>query len=426
MKFCDTKPLLGSLPTDRGENGAVGWWEGEKLGRREEQRFTVFISRCVIHCDAESVREESTRPLPLFAPGNLIPSKWVDYSPPTKAHRDRFPEGSLPGFSHVGIVPDDAASGWVFLGISHLPFPCIPALVHTHLASPSSALKTSLKVYCDEISIHIRRCIVFRENDFSFGADSACKYGKSQIESTTARTQSDTGKTRASREDAEMRGSCPRRRVSLHVLSRHLLVGPLGDRNGVVVRLLAPHPGEPGSITGGAAPGFSHVGIVPKDAANRQVFRLCYILASPSSALKTSIAFGCCTILRSACRTKIDLNLALADEVNARLLMVQSDIGRALTVFGAGKENPTAAQHRCNSAPPHSPETVKGHAYLEICSVSETEKRGINKGYIDTRIECAIIFMRCIMYARHLEFPASECSAVASNKAQHRSPVSAW
>ncbi|KAJ8873937.1 hypothetical protein PR048_024775, partial [Dryococelus australis] len=39
-----------------------------------------------------------------------------------------------------------------------------------------------------------------------------------------------------------------------------------------VVRLLASHQGEPGSIPGGVAPGFSHVGIVPDDAAGRRVF----------------------------------------------------------------------------------------------------------------------------------------------------------
>ncbi|KAJ8876152.1 hypothetical protein PR048_024061 [Dryococelus australis] len=43
-------------------------------------------------------------------------------------------------------------------------------------------------------------------------------------------------------------------------------------RCGVVVRLLASHPGEPSSIPGGVAPGFSQVGIVPDDATSRRVF----------------------------------------------------------------------------------------------------------------------------------------------------------
>ncbi|KAJ8879809.1 hypothetical protein PR048_020417 [Dryococelus australis] len=46
-----------------------------------------------------------------------------------------------PGFSRVGIVPYDAAGRRVFSGISRFPGPCIPALLHAHLASSSSALK---------------------------------------------------------------------------------------------------------------------------------------------------------------------------------------------------------------------------------------------------------------------------------------------
>ncbi|KAJ8889302.1 hypothetical protein PR048_008800 [Dryococelus australis] len=50
-----------------------------------------------------------------------------------------IPDGAAPGFLEVGIVPDDAAGRRVFLGISHLR-PCIPALLNTHLTSPSSIL----------------------------------------------------------------------------------------------------------------------------------------------------------------------------------------------------------------------------------------------------------------------------------------------
>ncbi|KAJ8876012.1 hypothetical protein PR048_023920 [Dryococelus australis] len=52
--------------------------------------------------------------------------------------------GVVPGFSHVGIVPDDAAGWQVFTGISRFPRPCILSLLHTHFSSPSSALKTSI------------------------------------------------------------------------------------------------------------------------------------------------------------------------------------------------------------------------------------------------------------------------------------------
>ncbi|KAJ8877591.1 hypothetical protein PR048_022046 [Dryococelus australis] len=62
--------------------------------------------------------------------------------------------GVTPGLSHVGIVPDDAASRRVFSGISRSSRPCIPAPLHIHSASPSSALKTESII--NTFSIH--RC----------------------------------------------------------------------------------------------------------------------------------------------------------------------------------------------------------------------------------------------------------------------------
>ncbi|KAJ8896843.1 hypothetical protein PR048_002189 [Dryococelus australis] len=70
-------------------------------------------------------------------------------------------------------------------------------------------------------------------------------------------------------------------------LQTYFLLSPWG-RGGVVVRLLASHLGEPGSILGGATPGPSHAGIVPDDAAGWRgfsvspalTFRRCTILAS--------------------------------------------------------------------------------------------------------------------------------------------------
>ncbi|KAJ8886345.1 hypothetical protein PR048_012556 [Dryococelus australis] len=47
-----------------------------------------------------------------------------------------IPGGITPGFSHVGIVPDDAAVRLVYSGISSFPRPCIPALFLTHLNHP--------------------------------------------------------------------------------------------------------------------------------------------------------------------------------------------------------------------------------------------------------------------------------------------------
>ncbi|KAJ8870065.1 hypothetical protein PR048_029076 [Dryococelus australis] len=58
-----------------------------------------------------------------------------------------------PRFLHLGIVPNDAAGRRVFSGISRLPRPCTPALLHTHLASLSSGLKSPLLRTCDYLRL---------------------------------------------------------------------------------------------------------------------------------------------------------------------------------------------------------------------------------------------------------------------------------
>ncbi|KAJ8875970.1 hypothetical protein PR048_023878 [Dryococelus australis] len=63
--------------------------------------------------------------------------------------------GIAPGITHVIIVPDDAAGWRVFSGISCPPKPFIPALLHTHLTSSSSALKT-LILRVAQLSSHTR------------------------------------------------------------------------------------------------------------------------------------------------------------------------------------------------------------------------------------------------------------------------------
>ncbi|KAJ8888332.1 hypothetical protein PR048_007819 [Dryococelus australis] len=49
-----------------------------------------------------------------------------------------------PAFLYVRIMSDDGAGRRNFLGISRFPRSCIPSLLHSHLSSPSSALKTSM------------------------------------------------------------------------------------------------------------------------------------------------------------------------------------------------------------------------------------------------------------------------------------------
>ncbi|KAJ8867041.1 hypothetical protein PR048_032903 [Dryococelus australis] len=83
---------------------------------------------------------------------------------------------------------------------------------------------------------------------------------------------------------------------------------------------LASHKGEPGSIPGQVTPEFSHVGIVPDDAAIRRVFRppppasnhsgaAPYPLQSPSSAVMTSLlrAAQISRLTHSLCVLKTDV-----------------------------------------------------------------------------------------------------------------------
>ncbi|KAJ8873497.1 hypothetical protein PR048_024315 [Dryococelus australis] len=60
--------------------------------------------------------------------------------------------GSIPG--RVGVVLDDTTARWIFSGSSRFPLPGIPALLHTHLASLLSALKTSILRAAQILSLH--------------------------------------------------------------------------------------------------------------------------------------------------------------------------------------------------------------------------------------------------------------------------------
>ncbi|KAJ8896838.1 hypothetical protein PR048_002184 [Dryococelus australis] len=75
-----------------------------------------------------------------FAPRGAAVDERLDFSSPTTANRAQ----STATFSQVGIVPVDAAGWRVFSGISRFPRHGIPALLHSDLIAPSSAIKTSL------------------------------------------------------------------------------------------------------------------------------------------------------------------------------------------------------------------------------------------------------------------------------------------
>ncbi|KAJ8886529.1 hypothetical protein PR048_012740 [Dryococelus australis] len=162
------------------------------------------------------------------------------------------PDGNAPGFSHVATVLRNVTSRRVFSKTSCHPCPLsgfhppsIPVALHTHLASYSLALKRGLREDLSTIQEWM---------------DGVC-FAKDYMHSW-----------------------------------RH---------GGVMVRQLASHLGEPGSISGGVAPRFLHTGIVPNDDAIRRVFSgmsrflqpgipvlLHLHLTSPSKSLKTLVLTG--------------------------------------------------------------------------------------------------------------------------------------
>ncbi|KAJ8876749.1 hypothetical protein PR048_021196 [Dryococelus australis] len=74
----------------------------------------------------------------LVSSAQKVVAQWSDYLPPTLAKRVRFLAGSHPVSSRVGIVLDDIA------GRRFSRVVAFRRCSMTHLASPSSALKTSM------------------------------------------------------------------------------------------------------------------------------------------------------------------------------------------------------------------------------------------------------------------------------------------
>ncbi|KAJ8867452.1 hypothetical protein PR048_031254 [Dryococelus australis] len=171
----------------------------------------------------------------------------------TKATQGSITDGASPGFSPVEDVPNDAVSRGVFSGSPTFPRHCIPALLHCHLASPSSAVKTpTLRAARKFFTCNLRRTCYSR---------------------------------------------------GLHELGGEnhpyrLFTGWEGG--GGSGRLLAFYQGELDSILSGVAPRFSQVRIVPYDAAGPAHFwgisrfprplhsGAAPHLFSPSSALESS------------------------------------------------------------------------------------------------------------------------------------------
>ncbi|KAJ8883952.1 hypothetical protein PR048_015808 [Dryococelus australis] len=128
--------------------GLVTWVEGgggrfkaSKWRRAEESGDGTVTSghqpRPLLVTSSELVDSFELRLLnPVPESANIGQNACLSYS-----EHSSIPGGVAPGSSHL---LDDAAGRRVFSGISRFPRPDIPALLHTHLTSPSSALKTSL------------------------------------------------------------------------------------------------------------------------------------------------------------------------------------------------------------------------------------------------------------------------------------------
>ncbi|KAJ8891873.1 hypothetical protein PR048_004428 [Dryococelus australis] len=118
--------------------------------------------------------------------------------------------GSVPGrvtpeFSHLGIVPDNAADRRVFSGISRFPRPFIPALLHTHLnhliGSQDLAVKSRTYLFSPPLILFERitgtECDIAqrrapqRRQDGQCETCARCVYHRQQYTSVAAHVASD-------------------------------------------------------------------------------------------------------------------------------------------------------------------------------------------------------------------------------------------
>ncbi|KAJ8866088.1 hypothetical protein PR048_033612, partial [Dryococelus australis] len=232
------------------------------------------------HCKLDCSRREK---------GYVTVAERLACSLPTKAIRVQSPAAS-PGFSHVGIVPDDAAGRRGFL--RDLPFP--------RLFSPALPLIGSkdLDIWAD-LNIEILRAY---ESEERCGAAPECRRGGN------GRSPRKPTKLAASRGKAvhcwDTETGSAHLETSLYAiftLRKEVqplvnyvvqkknpgakIPSPITESNcsgrqpiksrpflSAVARALASHHGDPVSIPGGFTPGFSHVGIVLDGAACRWVF----------------------------------------------------------------------------------------------------------------------------------------------------------
>ncbi|KAJ8867019.1 hypothetical protein PR048_032881 [Dryococelus australis] len=115
------------------------------LAERHEsviQSSLQMFQRCPIPKVGSSSHPDMRNMHALTLRGSGRPRWWIYYLPPRRT--GFIPGGAALLLSHVRIVLDNAVGRRVSSGISRFSRPCVPALLRTHLASPSSALKTSI------------------------------------------------------------------------------------------------------------------------------------------------------------------------------------------------------------------------------------------------------------------------------------------
>ncbi|KAJ8888382.1 hypothetical protein PR048_007872 [Dryococelus australis] len=174
---------------------------------------------------------------------------------------------------------------------------------------------------------------------------------------------------------------------------------------GLVVRLLAPHLGEPGSIHGGPAPGFSHVGIMPDDAAGRRVFSVTSILLTPFHSgvtpyltkLQQDVGYVTPAIgqqlVRQASRTLLAYSKASTDKIDVKHVYTEVDfaIGLQFIRHALDDSEPIADLQRKQQRPYCQVSLYTWPFHLchrtVLCAVTRPTSRGL-KGRRETHTSC--------------------------------------
>ncbi|KAJ8868484.1 hypothetical protein PR048_030012 [Dryococelus australis] len=222
-------------------------------------------------------------------------------SPPTMAGHRIFARGNRAGRCF-----------WSASFLGNLPFPPLHSPLHTHLIPPS-------QIGSQDLAVKSLPNLFTRP--YAFWNITCPTWGKCQP------WKCRTAKAR------------DRNRTSLGGIHVYLHVCRL--RGGLVVRLLASHPGERGSITGAAVAGSSHVGIVSGISRLPRPFIPVLLhthLASPSSALKISMlrAARVSSLTPRLCICSIDREPAITVIDMYRVVTAEQNVDRYRSVVLAG------------------------------------------------------------------------------------------